>query len=218
MANHSKMSLSPEAYLIRQEDLWAGCLTELWASPPLQPQSCWNSFPHYSNIWHFACNQKQENKEECRTLNNTQNDDKKTLFFMKPWLAQRMITETKLYVIWTSLSSSGSKSHRYTKDVTVPPGLQLQSQHIGRKDLLGSCWLKGGNKNCHCPHWHSLWTKGFSIHCHLLFQVWRAQTWLGTKGSSWWSLFSMCTPCTQSPSTIPRYLFSVMGIQTRNFD
>lgn len=149
--------------------------------------------------------------------NNVEIADKKSLFFTKPWLALRRMAE-KLSFIWTSPSPSGSKSRGYTKDVTVPPRLQLPSLPISKKDLLGSCWFKWGNISSHCPHWYSLRTKAFSIHCHLLFQVWRAQTRLRTKGSRRWSLLCVPTPRTQSPLTIPRYICPVEGIQTRDFD
>lgn len=44
-ANHTKISLTPGAYLISQEELWAGCLTKLWALPPLGPQELLKQFP-----------------------------------------------------------------------------------------------------------------------------------------------------------------------------
>lgn len=61
-------------------------------------------------------------------------------------------------------------------------GLQLPPQPLSK---AGSCWLKWGDMNCHWPHWHSLWTKDFSIPCHLLFQVWRAGSQFRTRGNQW---------------------------------
>lgn len=45
MANHTKMSLTPGACLISQEDLWAGCLTKCWPLPPHRLQELLKQFP-----------------------------------------------------------------------------------------------------------------------------------------------------------------------------
>lgn len=65
MANHTKMSLSPGAYLISQEDLWAGCLTELRALPPLGLQELPKQFPSVTVIFDTLLARK--NTEECKT-------------------------------------------------------------------------------------------------------------------------------------------------------
>lgn len=135
------------------------------------------------------------------------------LLFTKTCLALRMMLERKLYFIWTSLSFSLSESRGCTElagtpETWLPTPLELASQRISKKDLLGSCRLKWGNMNCHCPQWHSLWTKGFSIRCLLSFQVWRAQTWLSTKGSSWWSDLLHMHPrtCNSNPQSKGTFL------------
>lgn len=88
---------NPWSLLNCQEELWAGCLTELWALPPPGLQELLKQLPSVTVIFDTLLATKTGKYGRMQNSNSMQIADKKSLFFTKPQLAQRVMMETKLY-------------------------------------------------------------------------------------------------------------------------